>query len=44
MGNKESKWQWPIMTKQTKLPKDSQMSKKNKEMLQKIEKWKGKFG
>ena len=44
MSKKDGKLQWPTMRKNTKLPKESQMSKKNKEVLKKIEKWIGKFG
>lgn len=35
---------WPTMRQITKLPKQSLLSKKNHEMLAKIDRWKGKFG
>lgn len=44
MQNKENKLKWPTMRKKTKLPKESKLSKENKEMIKKIDKWKGKFG
>lgn len=34
----------PIAKRPTKFPKQSRMSKRNEEMLKKIERWKARFG